>query len=441
MNNIVISTIEKYALLEEGDSVVVALSGGADSVVLLDILNSIKEKYNLKLFVAHLNHNIRGAEAKRDEEFCKILCKNYKLELFVKSSDVITLAQQQKISLELCGRNERYKFFSELSQKLNAKIATAHTASDNAETLIYNITRGSSIKGLCSIPPKRDKIIRPLIELSRSQVEAYCKEHKLNYVTDSTNLSDDYTRNKIRHNVISQLRAINPQFESSAGRLAENAREIAEYIESQTLVALQKCRCEYGYSCEKLGNLDKPILKNAIDMLCKDIAGFQPESRHIDLIINVIKNGGAVNLSDEFVATAKQRVFRIAKTDFNYDNFSIALPVKISRDLCFEYNKKIISVKKYNSDTENRNVLSADVLQSNAVFRTRKEGDRFTYPKRNVTKPLRKALNENKIPAEQRDNLLVLAVDSTVLWCEHLGSSQQALSGNEEKILIDIKGG
>lgn len=122
---------------------------------MLSIFVSLKEKYNLSIYAAHINHNIRGDEAKRDENFCKILCKKFNTELFIKSVDVPTLAKQQKISEELCGRNVRYAFFDELSQKLCAKIATAHTASDNAETLIFNIARGASLAGLSAIPPKR----------------------------------------------------------------------------------------------------------------------------------------------------------------------------------------------------------------------------------------------------------------------------------------------
>ena len=205
MNNLVLHTIENHGMLQKNDRVIVALSGGADSVTLLDILNSVKEKYNLTIFLAHINHGLRGDEADRDENFCRELSQKYNAEIFVKKANVKELAKQQKISEELCGRNVRYSFFEELADKLNAKIATAHTASDNAETLLFNIARGSSVAGVASIPPIRGRIIRPLIEVTRTRIEQYCSEHNLNYVTDSTNLTDDYTRNNIRHNVIPLL--------------------------------------------------------------------------------------------------------------------------------------------------------------------------------------------------------------------------------------------
>ena len=227
MNKTFIQTIEKYKLLQNGDKVIVALSGGADSVTLLDMLNSVKEIYNLTIYASHINHGLRGEEADRDENFCKILCKIYNTELFVKKADIKILAKEQKISEELCGRNVRYSYFEELSQNLSAKIATAHTASDNIETLLFNITRGSSVTGAGAITPKRGNIIRPLIMLTREDIEQYCEQNNLEYVTDSTNLTDDYTRNKIRHQVIPVLKQINPQLELSAFHFSESARETA----------------------------------------------------------------------------------------------------------------------------------------------------------------------------------------------------------------------
>ena len=439
MNNTVISTIEKYSLIEYGDSVVIALSGGADSVTLLDILNSIKEKYSLKIYAAHLNHNIRGEEAERDESFCKILCKNYNIQLFTKSVDIRQLSKERRISEELCGRDERYKFFAELSSQLNAKIATAHTASDNAETLLFNIARGTSVKGLAAIPPKRGNIIRPLIELSRSDIEAYCKERNLKYVTDTTNLTDDYTRNRLRHNVIPELKRINPQLEHSVLRLSENAREISDYLDRQTYKAIKDCKTEFGYSCNKLLSLDRAILKNAIAEICRTDADFSPESRHIDLLESIIRQGGAVNLNKAYRAVSKQGIFRIVPASQNVqsnENTNSEFPLKNNSD--FEFNGKIYKISEINSDKENKNSVSSDILKENAVFRTRREKDRFTYPQRNITKPLRKVLNEQKIPSELRDKLLVLAVGSTILWCEMVGASKQGKNNSEKEINITI---
>ena len=435
MLNRVTATVEKYGLLEKGDSVIVALSGGADSTALLSIFVSLKEKYNLSIYAAHLNHNIRGDEAKRDENFCKILCKKFNTELFIKSVDVPTLAKQQKISEELCGRNVRYSVFEELSNEFSAKVATAHTASDNAETLLFNITRGASLGGVGAIPPVRGYIIRPLIECTRAQIEQYCREKNLSYVTDSTNLTDDYTRNKIRHNVIPALRDINPAFENSALRLSENAREISDYLSVMTDKAVTDSRCKYGYDCKKLLSNHSAIIKNAVAVLCRRCADFSAEQRHIELIIDIMKNGGAVNLSEKYSAVSKQGILRFISDKEESQLEEIRLRDKIE----FEFCGKIYRVTKDNSDKENINSVNADLDEKKAVFRTRKSKDLFTYPKRKVTKPLRKVMNEMKIPSEQRDKSVVLAVDNVILWCEGVGASAQGSAYNSENALkIDV---
>ncbi len=435
MNNLVLAAIEKYNMISTGDRVVVALSGGADSVSLLDALCSLKEKYNLTIYAAHLNHNLRGEEAECDENFCKILCKNYEVELFIKSIDIHTLANEQKISEELCGRNERYKFFDELSVRLNAKIATAHSASDNAETLIYNIARGSSVRGLSAIPPKRGRIIRPLIEVSRAQIEEYCKQKGLAFVTDSTNLTDDYTRNRIRHSVMGTLRDINPQLEQSVSQLSESAREVTDYLNKQAQAVLDKCKTQFGFSCKMLLQLDTAVLKHSLVLLCERTAKLTPEHRHIELMIKILNNGGAVNLSSKFIAVSKQGIFRIISVNDN-EEFK---PVSVSENFSINYNGKIYSITKQNSNKENKNSVSIDSIDKGAVFRTRKEGDKFTYRRRKVTKPLRKVLNEMKIPSEQRDNLLVLAIDNTILWCENIGVSEDGKNDSDKELNIKIE--
>lgn len=435
MNNQFIRTVEKYSMLKNGDSVIVALSGGADSVALLDVLNSVKEKYNLTLYAVHINHGLRGAESIRDEDFCKALCKDYSIKLFIRHENVAELAKKNKISEELCGRNVRYSVFEELSNELSAKVATAHTASDNAETLLFNITRGASLGGVGAIPPVRGYIIRPLIECTRAQIEQYCREKNLSYVTDSTNLTDDYTRNKIRHNVIPALCDINPAFENSALRLSENAREISDYLSVMTDKAVTDSRCKYGYDCKKLLSNHSAIIKNAVAVLCRRCADFSAEQRHIELIVDIMKNGGAVNLSEKYSAVSKQGILRFISDKEESQLEEIRLRDKTE----FEFCGKIYRVTKDNSDKENINSVNADLEEKKAVFRTRQSKDLFTYPKRKVTKPLRKVMNEMKIPSEQRDKSVVLAFDNVILWCEGVGASAQGSAYNSENALkIDI---
>ena len=315
MSNPFLTAVNKYKLIEKNDSVAVALSGGADSVSLLHMLCSVKEKYNLTLYAIHINHMIRGEEAERDEEFCREFCKKLSVKLFVKKINVPSIAEKEKISTELCGRNVRYKEFDELSKKLNCKIATAHTLSDNAETLMINLVRGTSLNGLCAIPERRDYIIRPLILCDRAYIENYCHENSLDYVTDSTNLTDDYTRNKIRHNVITELKKINPSFEASLKRLCDDAKLLSVYLDKQTDKAVADSRLAFGYSAKKICEQDKIIRQNVIKKICVENGADIPEHIHIELIDNALFKSGCVDLCGNFRAVVKQGILRIENTD------------------------------------------------------------------------------------------------------------------------------
>lgn len=447
MNNPFFRAIEDNQLISQGDTVTVALSGGADSVSLLHMLVSVREEYNLTLYAAHVNHLIRGDEAKRDEIFCKALCQKYDVELFVKRVDVPALAKQLKISEELCGRNVRYEFFDELAKAKNSKIATAHTLSDNAETLIYNITRGTSVGGLCSIPIRRGYIIRPLIYCDREYVENYCVQNSLEYVTDSTNLTDDYTRNRIRHNVITELKKINPSFEATAKRLCEDAADVCAYIEKQTSTELEACKTDFGYKAKKLFALDKAVRRNALMRICREAGALSVEHIHIDLIEKILESGGAVDICNGYRAVVKQDVLRVnhKNTESESSFKEIYLSSVLNSDFIFNDNKySIKEIKLPLSKENNENIIAITNSQlENAVIRTRLSQDKFTYPKRKITKPLRKVMNEMRIPQEIRDKLLLIALENQILWCEHIGKSD--IESNEEEsvkwISIEIIGG
>ena len=447
MNNPFFRAIEDNQLISQGDTVTVALSGGADSVSLLHMLVSVREEYNLTLYAAHVNHLIRGDEAKRDEIFCKALCQKYDVELFVKRVDVPALAKQLKISEELCGRNVRYEFFDELAKAKNSKIATAHTLSDNAETLIYNITRGTSVGGLCSIPIRRGYIIRPLIYCDREYVENYCVQNSLEYVTDSTNLTDDYTRNRIRHNVITELKKINPSFEATAKRLCEDAADVCAYIEKQTSTELEACKTDFGYKAKKLFALDKAVRRNALMRICREAGALSVEHIHIDLIEKILESGGAVDICNGYRAVVKQGVLRVNHKDTESESSfkEIYLSSVLNSDFIFNDNKySIKEIKLPLSKENNENIIAITNSQlENAVIRTRLSQDKFTYPKRKITKPLRKVMNEMRIPQEIRDKLLLVALENQILWCEHIGKSD--IESNEEEsvrwISIEMIGG
>ena len=233
MEEKVLKTIQKYKLIESGDKIVIAVSGGPDSMCLLDVLRKLKEKLKIEIVVAHVNHSIRE-EADSETLYIKDYCNKHDIEIYIKKEKVIELAKIDKIGLEEEGRKVRYKFFDEVLEKANAnKIAIAHNMNDNAETVLMNIIRGSGSLGLKGIEPKRDeKYIRPLIEIQRDEIEEYCKKNKLDPKHDKSNDDNTYTRNRVRNVLIPFLKEnFNPNIINGINKLSIIMTEEQNYLE------------------------------------------------------------------------------------------------------------------------------------------------------------------------------------------------------------------
>ncbi|MBQ6530500.1 MAG: tRNA lysidine(34) synthetase TilS, partial [Clostridia bacterium] len=227
--------IETNELLQRGDKVLVGLSGGADSVCLTHALQSLSEQLGIEVYTAHVNHGIRGEEAVRDEEFAKSFSEKLGISCFTARLNIPEDARQKSISEETAGRIARYDFFNRIAAENRlTKIATAHNRNDNAETLLMNFMRGSTVKGLGGIPVRRGNIVRPILCLTRAEIEEYCRENSLEYVTDSTNNETIYTRNKIRRELIPLIeRTYNPNFVTTATENAVLTAEDNAYIAKQ----------------------------------------------------------------------------------------------------------------------------------------------------------------------------------------------------------------
>ena len=228
----VLNIINKYNMVNENDKIVVGVSGGPDSVSLLYILYNLQKKLNIKIYVAHINHMIRK-EADEESEYVRKICEKLNVEFYIKKVDVQNEAKRLKIGTEEAGRNIRYSFFEEIAQKVGAnKIATAHNSNDNAETVLMNIIRGTSVSGLKGIEKVREgKYIRPLIECSRQEIEEYCEINNLHPKYDLSNNENIYTRNKIRNLLIPYLqKEFNPSIVDGINRLSSIAAEEEQFI-------------------------------------------------------------------------------------------------------------------------------------------------------------------------------------------------------------------
>lgn len=248
----VLETIQKHNLIQKGDKIVIGVSGGPDSICLLNCLFCLKEILSIELVACHMNHMIRE-EAEEETKYVEAFCEKINVPCFTKYVDVTKLSQEQKLGTEEMGRKVRYEFFEEVAQKTNSnKIATAHNSNDNAETVLMNLLRGSGISGLKGIEIKVKQYIRPILECNRTEIEDYCKEKDLNPRIDKTNLENDYTRNKIRNQLIPYLQKdFNSNIIQGLNRLSELATEEEEYfkeIVNQT------------YETLKIGENEKEII-------------------------------------------------------------------------------------------------------------------------------------------------------------------------------------
>lgn len=248
LNVQILETIKKYNLIEQNDKIVCAVSGGPDSICMLDILRRIKDEKQIDfdIIVCHINHMIR-VEATADEQYVQNYCEKYQIPFFAKRVDVKKIAENNKQGTEEAGRKVRYDFFEEIFQKEKAtKIAIAHNKNDKIETIIMNVFRGSGISGLRGIEPIRDnKFIRPLIETERKDIEKYCEENSLNPRIDNTNFINDVTRNKIRNIVIPYIKdEFNPNFINTLDRLSSVITEEDEYMKKRTIETYNKVMIE-----------------------------------------------------------------------------------------------------------------------------------------------------------------------------------------------------
>lgn len=441
MESKILSVIERYQMLSRGATVIVAFSGGADSIALLSFLNKYKELLDINLIAAHVNHGIRGIEANSDEQFVKQYCQKIGVELKVLHVDVPAVSKQTRESEEECGRRIRYEFFESIDY--NALVATAHTKSDNAETVLFNLTRGTGLRGLCGIPAKRGNIIRPLIECSRSEIEKYCSLNELQYVTDSTNSDTEYSRNLIRHSVIPNLEKINPSLTESISRCVSSLKEDNDLISDLANMIRQKITLENGYDATTLKSEHPSIRKRIISDLVFENGNIHPEQKHIETIDNMLRDSGQIQVAKDCFVRVKGGVIDFPKLQNNIEPFYIPFQNNDIKLSFITIKIKIINninadcIQKINKDILD-NAIDYDKIDKYCVFRNRRDGDVFSPKGRKISKSLKKLFNESRIPTEKRDDIIMLANDTEILWIEGFGPSEKAAATQNTKNILDI---
>lgn len=455
INKIRQNIIEKE-LFKDKSNIIIALSGGSDSIFLTHALNLLKSEFKINIYAFHLNHLLRGDESFQNESFVSKFCKKNKIHLYSFRKDISKIALENKIGLEEAGRNIRYDILNRLSQKLSSKIATGHNLSDRIETFIFNSIRGSSLSGLCSIPIKRENIIRPLYNISKQQIDSYCDKHHIPYIIDSSNLSKKYTRNKIRLDVIPILKEINPETEKNFSNLLNIISQDNDFLNKLAVESLKKSRInENIYNLKILSTLPSPILLRVISSILKSY-NVSVDYKKIDSIKYAIKN----NLDKFKLNISKEKYIYISE---NFINIETIIPKKNLDFFSFKLDKnqllkgqkidflqsiyffrviprKMIPYLKKKYKKVCFFYLDYDKIVEDLYFRQWIYGDKISILGRGCTKSLKKIFNENKIIPYDRFNIPILSTTEKIVWLDRFNiSSDFQLDEYTKFCLIIIK--
>ncbi len=430
-----IETIERYEMLRQGE-VLLGLSGGADSMSLLYLLHGLQKEFGFRLKAAHVHHGLRGSEADRDEAFVRAACEKLSVPLDVLHADVAAEAAASGEGLEACGRRIRYAYFRSLAQ---GEIATAHTADDNAETVLLHLTRGSGLSGLCGIPPVRDGVIRPLIDCTRADVERFCAENGIAYITDSSNLSDDYARNRIRHHVIPVLRELNPAFSEAVLRCGSVMRQDDFTLAQCADELLRTSKTQFGFSRSMLLNAPQAIQDRAIRKILTVQMNHVPEYRQILQSRAVLQDCGKAQLEAKTTICAYGDAFyfdRPASPGWVVcvDDKTVDLPFGRA-ELQIEFSENTQNV--YKQDLTN--CFCCDTIYSALFFRNRRPGDAMTRANSDCRKSFKKLMEEQGVPAPFRADVPILTDGRQIIWIEGIGCDKQFQITEKSKCIMRIR--
>lgn len=421
----------RKALFSTPCHLLIGVSGGADSMALLHCLVHWPDK-GLRLSVAHLHHGLRGAEADRDAAFVQQYCEAHQIPVYVKQVDVVAEAKKQHVSVETAGRQLRYAYFEQIRADVGADyIITAHNADDQSETVLMHLLRGCGIDGLCGIPAVRERIRRPLLCCTRAEIEAYCLENGIDYVTDGTNADMQYTRNRIRHQLLPALREVNPSVDEALTRLAAHAAEDADYLRQKATEALEAAETDKGWAVSAFTEQPIPIRRRMITLLLKDLHLPNREETHILAIEQALNSGvGEVSLPNTWVCFVSQGQMRFLPRDWGED-----VPAEIAvTTLPFseQFGAHPFTLSLVSAD-EGQNVHNLFVnavvdyatIRGKLYVRSRREGDYFHPAGRNVGKSLKKLMNEWQIPACDRGHVPLLCDEEGVVLVPGYGCDER----------------
>lgn len=432
-------TIRRYNMLDAGEQVVTALSGGADSVSLALAL----KKLGYRVSAVHVNHHLRGEESDRDMHFCEEFCERHGIKLEIFHVDVEKYACEKGLSTETAARELRYGIFESLPDKL--KIATAHTADDCFETALFNFSRGTGIKGLCGVPPVREGFVRPLVNTTRKQVEAFLEAQNESFVTDSTNLETDCSRNVIRHLVVPNLRSVNSNAVENYARARENLKNDSDFLEAVSDDEFKRVRTETDgtYDVSGFGALHNAIKRRVIAKILEE-NGVEISQDKIFELENICENGGKINPARDLYFECKNNLLKASQE--NTGIFSeYKLSIEVAQYGAYDFFDRKVSLRLIDTTKDNVNdkftnyCMDCDKIKGLIVLRNRHEGDRIRLAKRDFTSSVKKLFNQ-AFEREKRGSRVILEDDEGLIFVEKFGVADRVKADEktEKMLVIDI---
>jgi tRNA(Ile)-lysidine synthase len=421
-------------LLPRTGRILCAVSGGIDSMCLLVWLH--EQGYGVT--AAHYNHGLRGRESQRDEDFVRDFCRSRAIPFVSERGDVAAYARQRRQSVELAARGLRYEFLERAADKTGAQvIATAHTADDNVETILFNMARGTGLSGLTGIPPTRGRIVRPMLGVTRAQAEAYLNQRHILHVEDASNGGDDYTRNRLRHHVVPVLARENPSLPETVGRMAELLRRDEAYLSAQTQEFLARSGTENGVLAEPLLVQPWPIASRAV----RQLAGRELTMAHVEAILSVAETGGVTDVAGMRVGRAGDRlVFSLQEREpLPLRALEIGQTIRLPEAGLWVKSQKLAKYPALVHKSFNIFYFKYENIYGNIIIGPRRPGDSYRPVGRGCTKTLKQLMLEKQIPSWERQAVPVLRDQAGILGVYGFGAAERAAAGPEDTNILKIE--
>jgi tRNA(Ile)-lysidine synthase len=444
----ILKFIDDKKLILKNDKVLIALSGGSDSVFLFHFLTKYKKRFRIELGAVHINHKLRAIEADNDEKFCKDLCDKFTVPIFIIRKNIKAISKKEKLSLEEAGREVRYSEFTNIAQKNNySKIATAHTSDDNAETVFLNLIKGTGIKGLAGIPYKRGIIIRPVLILTKAEILKYLDDNKLPFRTDASNFQSDYDRNYIRNEIFPLIRIkLNPSFEeklmntSSLIRSISNVLEkiidesvtkVSDFSHGKLKISLRELK---KYDTEFCGDIFKRTIERYFDI--------SPNYKNLEDINTLLTGqvGSRVSLAKDLIGLKERNEILFFKKGKEKNDSEMEIKTGHTIKLSSKKLSIINGIRKPLKFSSDRMIefIDADGIDGKFLIRKWKSGDRFHPIGMKGTKKISDFLNEQKISSYDKKNQLVLTYSGKIVWVVGLRLDERFKVTNRTNRIIEL---